>query len=132
MPEGVLDSSAVLAMLQDEPGGDTIERILDDCLISVVNEAEIIAKLLRSRWSTLDVRELVLSLSYRLVDMDRDLARRAGFLAGITLSRGLSLGDRCCLALAEREGLPAFTNDTGWRDLPLDIDIRLIRPKPGS
>ncbi len=41
--------------------------------------------------------------------------------------RGLSLGDRICLALAEREGLPVYTADPHWADLPLGIDIRVIR-----
>jgi PIN domain nuclease of toxin-antitoxin system len=43
---------------------------------------------------------------------------------------GLSLGDRCCLALAERLGCAAVTADTAWAQLPLDdlaLTVRLIR-----
>jgi PIN domain nuclease of toxin-antitoxin system len=43
---------------------------------------------------------------------------------------GLSLGDRCCLALAERVGGAAVTADTAWAQLPLDdlaLTVRLIR-----
>jgi hypothetical protein len=43
---------------------------------------------------------------------------------------GLSLGDRCCLALAERLGCAAVTADTAWAQLDLDdltLTVRLIR-----
>jgi PIN domain nuclease of toxin-antitoxin system len=44
-----------------------------------------------------------------------------------TLRRGLSLGDRACLALAETLGLSAITADRHWAQLGLSIDIRPIR-----
>lgn len=45
-------------------------------------------------------------------------------------SLGLSLGDRCCLAVvAVLPGAYALTADSAWADLPdhLDIDVRLVR-----
>jgi PIN domain nuclease of toxin-antitoxin system len=44
-----------------------------------------------------------------------------------TRRRGLSLGDRACLALAETPGLPAVTADRHWAQPGLSIDIRPIR-----
>ena len=44
-----------------------------------------------------------------------------------TRAAGLSLGDRCCLALGARLGLTTVTADTAWDDLDVDVDIRLIR-----
>jgi len=38
-----------------------------------------------------------------------------------------SLGDRVCLALARRRGLPVLTTDKPWADLDLGIEVRLIR-----
>ena len=43
---------------------------------------------------------------------------------------GLSLGDRCCLALAHRLGRAAVTADSAWAQLPLDgldLTVQLIR-----
>ena len=126
-PEGVLDASAVLALVRREPGWERVAAVIADSLVSVVNEAEVITQLIRRGQTAAQAQDVVLHLAYRLVDLNSDLARRAGALAETTRSRGLSLGDRCCLALAEREDLPAFTADSAWTDLPLPIDIRMIR-----
>jgi PIN domain nuclease of toxin-antitoxin system len=39
----------------------------------------------------------------------------------------LSLADRACLALAEREGVPAVTADKKWAMLDIGIKVSLIR-----
>jgi PIN domain nuclease of toxin-antitoxin system len=61
------------------------------------------------------------------VDFDIDLARRTGVLRAATAKLGLSLGDRACLALAQREGAPVYTADRHWRGAVSGVDIRLIR-----
>ncbi len=62
-------------------------------------------------------------------DVDRDLALAAARVWPATKRFGLSLGDRLCLALACREGMPVLTTDRAWKDVGpvLGIDIRLIR-----
>ncbi|MGB6548793.1 MAG: PIN domain-containing protein, partial [Xanthobacteraceae bacterium] len=45
MASAVLDSSAILAILNNEPGADAVEEMLDDALVSTVNYAEVVAKL---------------------------------------------------------------------------------------
>jgi len=37
------------------------------------------------------------------------------------------MGDRACLGLAQRLGLPALTADLIWTALDLDVEVRLIR-----
>jgi len=54
-------------------------------------------------------------------------ARLAGDLRRATKSRGLSLGDRVCLALAQERGLTAATADTAWVGATA-IPVLLIRP----
>ena len=58
-----------------------------------------------------------------------DLAYRAGALEPVTRREGLSLGDRACLALAERHGVPALTADRSWAaaGARLGIAVELIR-----
>ena len=61
------------------------------------------------------------------MDFDEALGLRAGALRLATRHLGLSLGDRACLALAEREQLPILTGDGAWALLDIGLDIRLIR-----
>jgi PIN domain nuclease of toxin-antitoxin system len=41
----VLDSSAILALLNDEPGANKVEAVLDHAIVGAANLAEIAAKL---------------------------------------------------------------------------------------
>jgi ribonuclease VapC len=45
------------------------------------------------------------------------------------LPGGLSLGDRYCLALAKREGIPALTAERRWPDIAAaaGVTVDLIR-----
>lgn len=123
MPEAVLDASAVLALLQGEPGGETIESIMPECVISTVNLSEVIAKLVENGVEGESAVRLTEAQPFRPVDHTLDLARITGALR----AEGLSLGDRACLALALALGLPVFTADRAWQELPLDIEVRPIR-----
>lgn len=127
MAEVVLDTSAILAVLLDEPGAGQIASVMPRSLVSVANEAEVVTVLVRNGTEPERAVQAVLSLAYDVVELDAGLARRAGTLWRETKPRGLSLGDRCCLALAEREKLPAFTADQHWADLELGIEVRLFR-----
>jgi PIN domain nuclease of toxin-antitoxin system len=46
-----------------------------------------------------------------------------------TRRAGLSFGDRVCLALAKREGLPAVTADSAWTRIAdaVGVKVQLIR-----
>ncbi len=66
-------------------------------------------------------------LELTIVDFNTELAYQAGLLSPLTKGAGLSLGDRACLALAQRLGLPALTADRAWKDLSLGIEVQVIR-----
>lgn len=127
MPEAVLDASAVLAVLQEEPGAETVESLLAECVISTVNLSEVVAKLVDNGIDGAAAVRLTEAQAFRPVDHTLDLARIAGTLRAETRAAGLSLGDRACLALALALGLPVFTTDRAWQGLPLDIEVRSIR-----
>jgi ribonuclease VapC len=127
MFEIVLDSSAILSVLHLEAGAESIASTMSQSLVSVANEAEVITVLIRRGKSPMQAVEYVAGLPYRRVELDVSLAQRAGALWRDVKPRGLSLGDRCCLALAEREGLPILTGDKRWADLSLGIEVRLFR-----
>ena len=126
MAEAVLDASTILALLHAEPGGEQVAPLVEDSLSASSNEAEVIGRLIARGRSQEEALEIVKALPYRLIDLDRDLCRRAGAWWAVTRPRGLSLADRCCLALAERERLPAVTADSSWVEIALPVEVRLI------
>lgn len=122
----MLDSSAVLALIFEEPGAELVESTLPGALISTVNLAEIIAKLIDRGSSHEIARSAVENLGAEIIEFDINQAILAGELRTVTRSLGLSLGDRACLALARERNLPAMTSDTSWGKLP-NVNVILIR-----
>jgi ribonuclease VapC len=100
---------------------------LPGALISSVNLTEVISKMLDRGLSLEQVDDQMNDFSVVTVNFDGDLAIQAGVLRAATRHRGLSLGDRACLALAIREGLPVMTADRAWSDLDLPVEVVLIR-----
>ena len=120
----VLDASALLAVVLQEPGAARVEQeILDDSFIGAVNFAEVVTTMLVRGSSEADVRAILGNISVEIVPFDEELAYRAGLLRPATRAAGLSLGDRACLALAERLSLPAMTSDRVWATLQLDTQL---------
>lgn len=124
----VLDASAVLALLNQEPGGDTVLPLLPSSIISTVNYSEVLAKLIEKGMES-DTAEAILAMSGidNRIDFDSQLAREAASLRPLTRQAGLSLGDRACLALARSRNLIAVTAERTWQALDL-CEIRYIRP----
>jgi ribonuclease VapC len=123
----VLDSSVVLAIINGEPGSEKVAGLISDCLLSAVNYAEVITKLVERSGSLERARKALAILDLNVVDFDRELADNAGGFVTRTRARGLSLGDRSCLALALRERVPAITADRAWQSIDLEIEVRLFR-----
>jgi PIN domain nuclease of toxin-antitoxin system len=69
----------------------------------------------------------ILEIGVQVIDFDMKLAEHAGDLRQQTRHLGLSLGDRACLALAEREEAAALTADRKWTGLRSGIQVQLIR-----
>jgi PIN domain nuclease of toxin-antitoxin system len=123
-----LDASALLALLNQEEGGDKVaELVAAGATISAVNLSEVAAKLSLAGMPEAQIREALDPLGLDIVPFDLEQAYRAALLVGPTRAAGLSLGDRTCLALASQVGLPAVTADRAWRHLELDIQLQVIR-----
>jgi PIN domain nuclease of toxin-antitoxin system len=122
-----MDASAVLAYLQGEPGAAEFETALAHSCISAVNLAEVLSKLVDAGINLQTACAAVRDLPCEVVPFDRDLAERVAGLRMATRKRGLSLGDRACLALAEREKGTAFTTDRDWLKIGTATDIRVVR-----
>jgi ribonuclease VapC len=128
MQSYVLDASALLALLNQEPGSERVAAcIANGAVISTVNLLEVVAKLSDAAIPEKVTREILSVLGIVVVDFDTVLAYDAGLLRPLIRQVGLSLGDRACLALARRLNLPAVTTDKVWQKLSLDIAVQLIR-----
>ena len=114
-------------MLGKESGYERIAGRLEGAVLNAVNLSEIVAKLLEKGMSLASAVEIMEDLGLEVIPCDQDLAyRAAGFRPG-TRAQGLSLGDRICLATAQRLGWPALTTDRTWADLKIGVRIDLVR-----
>jgi ribonuclease VapC len=123
----VLDASALLALLNAEPGNEEVERSIPGAAISAVNLSEVVAKLNEAGMSEKAVRSALEDIEIDIHPFDRESAYRTGALRTATKKLGLSLGDRACIALGGQLQRPVLTADRNWRDLELGIEIRVIR-----
>jgi PIN domain nuclease of toxin-antitoxin system len=117
----------VLAVLNREGGADAVLVEIGNAAMSSVNYAEVASKLIDSGKDRQTAKEAIRSLGIRIVDFDEDLAERTGELRPLTRHRSLSLGDRACIALAERDGALVLTADHRWRDIIPTVQIRIFR-----
>ncbi|MES2665990.1 MAG: type II toxin-antitoxin system VapC family toxin [Pseudomonadota bacterium] len=123
----VLDSSAILALMWREPGGDKVRRVLAESVASTVIEAELYTKFQDRKVDEADAIRLVETLNLDFVPFSSQQALIAGHLRSPTRHLGLSLGDRCCLALAMDMGATVLTADRAWADLTVGVAIEVIR-----
>ena len=100
---------------------------MDGGAMTSVNLAEVISRLVDTGMSPKDAEESGTELQCEIVPVDTSLGLRAGVFRHTTRQFGLSLGDRICLAYAERVGLPVLTSDRAWAKLDIGVDVRLIR-----
>jgi len=129
----VLDASALLAHLRDEPGADVvIEAIAGGAVISTVNLAEVFSRVAdRGEDPAKLAAELtqsgLLDGAITVEPFTAADAIDAGRLRPLTRDAGLSLGDRACLALARRLDAPALTADTDWQGVAHGVELHPIR-----
>ena len=128
MSRTVLDSSAVLASFYGEKGAGVIDALYRDSVISTVNAAEVISKLVERGMPADMARSALIDTGIEIVPFDLDQAEMTGDLRGKTKAHGLSLGDRACLALAKSINGRAVTADSAWATVAdLGVEIVLFR-----
>jgi PIN domain nuclease of toxin-antitoxin system len=124
----VLDSSAVLAWLRDEPGAEVVDPSLGAAVVSAANWSEVWQKLVQHGVDAARATDRLRVLGVRVEPVIETDAVTAARFWTRTRTAGLSLGDRCCLALGVRLELPVLTADAAWAGLGLDgVVVNLIR-----
>jgi len=126
--EAVLDASAILALLQNEPGAEKLtDEILERAVASTVNLAEVQSKLVKVGLSADEAWAHALSPVTAAEPYTSEQAKVAGSMITTTDKYGLSLGDRSCLALAIALNAEVYTTEKLWKNLKLGVPIHVIR-----
>jgi ribonuclease VapC len=132
-PPAVLDASALLAYLRDEPGAEVVaDAIALGATISAVNLAEVLSRAADrgADPSALADRLAAGGLIGGAINVEPFAttdAIDAARLRALTRSAGLSLAERACLALARRLGARAITADAAWSDVDANVELVQIR-----
>jgi ribonuclease VapC len=128
MSKVVLDASALLAILNQEPGAEKLTpELLSRAAMSTVNLAEVHGKLVGRGVRPDDAWDAVLSIVREVVPFAPEHARLAGNLVAQTRPLGLSLGDRACLTLGLSLKSPVYTADRSWKRLKVGVRVHVIR-----
>lgn len=124
----IYDASALLAVVFSEAGAETVIEYLSEPggEVSAVNLAEVGSKMAERGLSESEVERELASFALDVAPLDRPQALLVAGLRMSTMALGLSLGDRCCLALAQTRSAAVVTADRSWKKLK-GFDVKLIR-----
>jgi ribonuclease VapC len=129
----VLDASALLAYLRDEPGAGLVaDAVAAGAVISTLNLGEVLSRVAdRGADPARIARQMtdrgLLDGAIAVEPFTSADAIEVARLRPLTRDHGLSLGDRACLALARRLDTPVLTADAAWSKLDLRMELRQIR-----
>lgn len=124
----LLDASAVLAFMSNEPGAARVREVIQagEADITAVNISEVAAKLVARGMSSADAELQCRSMGLDIIAVDAGIAFAAAALIPFTQPLGLSLGDRICLATARQDAAIAVTADKAWAKIT-GVIVEVIR-----
>jgi len=123
----VLDASALLTLLNEEEGNTRVEAILGAAVVSAVNASETLGKLIDAGVPERDARASLELLNLQVIPFDAEMAYTAAGLRPQTRRFGLSLGDRCCLALGIVRQSTVVTTERAWSKLKIGVSVEVVR-----
>jgi ribonuclease VapC len=125
----VADSSALLALLNDEHFTVDLQEMLTESVMCSINYSEVVDYFALSGLARKDITAILETSEIDIISADAQLAIEAGLMRPITKQAGLSIADRFCIALAIKLGLPALTGDRKWSQIAetMGVEIILIR-----
>ena len=128
MSKVILDASALLALIKDEPGASIIEALLGQIVISTLSLSEAATTLLQSGMTLQECEECLLPLISQLIPFDASHALLTANLTKQLKDKELPLETRACLALGVKMSLPIYTANRIWPDSGLtDVEVKLIQ-----
>lgn len=102
-------------MLKGEKGADKVAAAIADARVCTVIFAEVVTNFVHLGIPEREVDAMLDPLPMMIVRAHKALAQMAGRFRAVIAGHGLSFGDRFCLALARRDGLPAWVSDQSWK-----------------
>jgi PIN domain nuclease of toxin-antitoxin system len=123
----VLDASALLALINKEKGWERVLDVLPHSIMSTVNISECAAVLFKLNIPKEEIIAMLNHLVPEVASFHSDQALLTAELKNVTKHKGLSLGDRACLALSIMEDLTAITADQAWMGINCDVNVECIR-----
>jgi ribonuclease VapC len=123
----VLDASAIIAVLNSEPGADIVLSSMAHGCISAVNYSEVIKKAVERLQERTPIPALLRSYWIDIVPFDENQGMLAAELFGPTKEHGLSFADRACLALGLQRKCKVLTSERRMGLVQLPIKVKLIR-----
>ena len=125
----VLDSSALIALIAEEAGGQIVQKSLQDAvIINTINYAELLKYFKQYNYNYQGIVKLLISSGLYIHDFSKKEAELSAEILPYTKPYGLSLGDRACLATAINHNLEVLTADRTWAKINYpNLKITLIR-----
>ncbi|MGE3979227.1 MAG: type II toxin-antitoxin system VapC family toxin, partial [Nitrospira sp.] len=120
--KAVIDASAMLAFVNREPGCDVVRGYLRGSVMSAVNYAEVLQKLVERSYEQTMLNDVISNLRIEIVPFDRMLAEQVARLYPVA-HKGVSLADRACMSLGLAGKLPIVTDDYEWEELGLGMEL---------
>ena len=123
----LLDASALLALIFDEPGADQVRDVFDSTLIHAVNLAEVMRKMVSLGMPADQVIARIAELHLEIItEFTAGQAEEMARWAPESKRLGLSLGDSLCLVVAQAIDAVAVTADRRWSEIQ-GRDVQVIR-----
>lgn len=123
----IADASALLALINKEPGHEQVQRHVGSLVMSAVNLSECAVVLHDIGVPEKQIPLLLNPLLHEVVDFTHQQAYVAARLRKKSKAFGLSFGDRACIALGIERGYPILTADKAWAKLKVAATIQLVR-----
>jgi ribonuclease VapC len=123
----VLDASALVAAAMRERGADKVVAALASAVVAAPNWAEMLDVIRKLGGDPQVAIQSFKSEGVTVEAVTEDDAEAVARLARNTANRDLSLGDKFCLAVAERLERPAYTSDQSWAQAKTKAKVVMIR-----
>ncbi|MGD9721468.1 MAG: type II toxin-antitoxin system VapC family toxin [Pirellulales bacterium] len=127
MTSVVLDASALIAFLRNEPGADIVRDRLRGSSISAVNYSEVLKKTIELKGTADEARVRIDALPISIVPFDVEQAVGSAALYPLSKPHGLSFADRACLALGISCNVDVLTTEKDMTEVDVPVNVVRIR-----
>lgn len=122
----VLDASALIALINEEPGSDHVKKFLSGSIMSAVNISEVVAVLTKLDIPQDSIQTVIRNLVHAIIPFDEEQAFISGYLYTDIHSKGLSFGDKACLSLGKKNDMTVLTSNPKWSEVGGGVSVEVF------